>query len=157
MCSENNKNASRHVKQEGLIARSPGRPIEILNWLTKNKHPWNLCDQLGNRGQAPLGTGDRFRLQNTHDCSHLSQLEHRKTRKVMRRNMTTAARLPQRTTCICMWPPLRALPSGPMVGAGMASCQGQVFTSAHMGLESFVFLQRGEHIWSYFPGDGEHS
>ena len=47
-------------------------------------------------------------------CSHLSQLEHRKMRKVMRKKVATAARLPHRVICIC--PPLSKLPSGPIVG-----------------------------------------
>lgn len=63
-------------------------------------------------------------------------------RKVMRKNMATAARLPHKTICIGICPLLSALPAGPMVGAGMTSRWGQFFKGDHMGLEGLVLLQR---------------
>lgn len=48
--------------------------------------------------------------------SYLSQLEHRKMRKVMRRKVATAAKLPHRTMCICPLP--STFPEGPMVAIG---------------------------------------
>ena len=56
--------------------------------------------------------------------SHLSQLEHRKMRKVMRKKVATDARLPKRMICVC--PSISKLPSDPMVGAGSGTgCWGQ--------------------------------
>lgn len=60
-----------------------------------------------------------FHLKNllgTGNGSHLSQLEHRKMRKLMRKKVATVAKLPHRMTCTC--PLLSMLPGGPMVGAG---------------------------------------
>lgn len=45
-------------------------------------------------------------------------------RKVMRKNVATAAKLPHRTICMCPLP--SRLPEGPMVGAGgVATAGGQ--------------------------------
>lgn len=83
-----------------------------------------------------------------HVCSNLSQLEHRRMRKVMRKNMATAARLPHSTICICICPLLRALPAGPMVGAGVTSRWAQFFTGDHMGLEGFPPAERTTRLGS---------
>lgn len=108
--------------------------------------------------QASLGPGDRFRFQKRRVCPHLSQLEHRKMRTVMRKNRATAARLPHRTICICMCPLLSVLPAGPMAGAGVAS--GRLEAALHRcshGSRGLVLLQREPHVCCRFAGEAEHS
>ena len=79
--------------------------------------------------------------------SHLSQLEHRKMRKVMRKKVATAARLSHRTICIC--PPLSKLPSGPMMAAEVTQADGvrQSLQGGDMGAEGCVLLQREQRVF----------
>lgn len=73
-------------------------------------------------------------------------------RKLMRKKVTRAAKLPHRTTCIC--PLLSMLPDGPMAGAGSGTSWRvrQSFTGGDMGAECLVLLRRDHCVLNSCSG-----